>query len=282
MPETNVAGYSVRDGVAIITMASPPVNALNHALRSAITECLQRAAADPGVCAIVLTGSDRAFSAGADVREFGTERVRQTPSIHEVNDAIENSPKPVVAAISGVCLGGGLEVALCCHYRIAAPQAQLGLPEVKLGLIPGAGGTQRLPRLIGVQPALEMIFSSQPAPALQFVGTPLVQAIATGDLIDAAVPFAKEVASKKQVRVRDLPVHASGPHAREKLEAILARSAGNPALAKAAEAVTASLTLPFDAALAIERKLLLELMDSPESLALRQSFLGRSGKKAAA
>lgn len=284
MPPTNSASYAVRGGIAIITMASPPVNALNHALRLAITQGLQRAVADTGVRAIVLVGSDRAFSAGADVREFGTPHVREAPSIHDVNDAIENSPKPVVAAISGVCLGGGLEVALCCHYRIAMPQAQLGLPEVKLGLIPGAGGTQRLPRLIGVQPALGMIFSSQAAPALQFVGTPLVHALATGDLVDAAVAFAKEVAVAQTppVRVRDLPVHAPGPHAREHLAATLAQSTGNPALAKAAEAVAASLTFPFEVAMAMERKLLLELMNSPESLALRQSFLEQGRKRAAA
>jgi 3-hydroxyacyl-CoA dehydrogenase len=281
MAATHSTSYATRDGVAIITMASPPVNALHHALRLAITQGLKRAVADAQVRAIVLIGNDRAFSAGADVREFGTPQVREAPTIHDLNDTIENSPKPVVAALSGACLGGGLELALCCHYRIALPQAQLGLPEVKLGLIPGAGGTQRLPRLIGVQPALDMIFSSQAAPALQFVGTPLVHALATGDLADAAVAFAKEVAQAPPVRVRDLPVHAPGPNAREHLAATLARCTGNPALAKAAEAVTASLTLPFDAAMALERKLLLELMVSPESLALRQSFLGRRKKAAA-
>lgn len=282
MPQINSAGYGVRGGIAVITMASPPVNALGHALRAAIVQGVRRAVADAKVRAIVLIGSERAFCAGADVHELGTPQMRQAPSIHDLNDAVENSAKPVVAAISGVCLGGGLELALCCHYRIALPQAQLGLPEVRLGLIPGAGGTQRLPRLIGVQPALDMIFSSQPAPALQFVGTPLVHAVATGDLLDAAVAFAKEVAPRTPVRVRDLPVHASGPHAREQLAITLAQSNGNPALAKAAEAVSASLTLSFDEAMAVERKLLLELMDSPESLALRQAFLGRSGSKAPA
>ena len=282
MAPTKPARYAIRDGIAIITMASPPVNALNHALRLAIMQALQEALADAGVRAIVLIGSDRAFSAGADVREFGTPKVREAPTIHDVNKAVEDSCKPVIAAISGVCLGGGLEVALCCHYRIALPHAQLGLPEVKLGLIPGAGGTQRLPRLIGVQPALEMIFSSQASPAQRFVGTPLVHALATGDLSDAAVAFAKEVAQTPPVRVRDLPVHAPGPNARERLAATLARSSGNPALAKAAEAVTASLTLPFDTAMAMEHKLLLELMDSPESLALRQTFLGPGRYRAAA
>ena len=279
MPQIKSAGYGVRGGLAVITMASPPVNALNQALRFAIVQGVERAVADAKVRAIVLVGSDRAFCAGADVREFGTPGMRQAPSINDLNNAIENSPKPVVAAISGMCLGGGLELALCCHYRIALPQASLGLPEVKLGLIPGAGGTQRLPRLIGVQPALDMIFSGQSTPALQFVGTPLIQAVATGDLLDAAVAFAREVAPRAPVRVRDLPVHASGPHAREQLAATLARSTGNPALAKAAEAVTASLTLPFEEAMAFERKLLLELMDSPESLVLRQAFLERRGSK---
>jgi 3-hydroxyacyl-CoA dehydrogenase len=282
MPPVNSAIYAVREGVAIITMASPPVNALHHALRSAISQGLQRALADPGVRTVVLTGSDKAFCAGADVREFGTQKVREAPSIHDLNHTIEDFPKPVVAAISDLCLGGGLELAMCCHYRVATPQARLGLPEVKLGLIPGAGGTQRLPRLIGVQPALEMIFSSEPVPASQFVGTPLVHALATGDLVEAAVAFANEIPGTPPVRVRDLPVHAPGPAARERLAATLARSTGNPALAKAAQAVTASLTHSFDAAAAMERRLLLDLMNSPESIALRESFLRRGRKRAAA
>lgn len=282
MVTSKSARYAVREGIAIITMASPPVNALNHSLRLAILQGLQRAIADPDVRSVVLTGCAKAFSAGADVRELGMPQVREAPTIHDLNDAIENSPRPVVAAISGVCLGGGLEVALCCHYRIALPHAQLGLPEVKLGLIPGAGGTQRLPRLIGVQPALDMIFSSQAAPAQRFLGTPLVNALATGDLIEAAVAFAREIAPTPPVRVRDLPVHAPGPNARERLAATLALSTGNLALTKAAEAVTASLRMPFEAAIAMERKLLLELMDSPDSLALRQSFLERGAKRAAA
>jgi 3-hydroxyacyl-CoA dehydrogenase len=166
--------YAVHGPVAVVTLNNPPVNGLGHALRSGIVAALDQALADPQVQAIVLTGSARAFSGGADVREFGTPKAGQEPTLPSVIRALDGATKPVVAAIAGVCLGGGLELALGCHYRVALPDASLGLPEVKLGLLPGAGGTQRLPRLIGLEPALNMIVSGQPVPANAFAGTPLV------------------------------------------------------------------------------------------------------------
>ena len=165
--------YEAHGAIAVIRMDNPPVNGLGAALRSAIVVDLDRALADPAITAIVLTGSERAFSGGADVREFGTPLAGRPPILGTVIEALENSGKPIVAAIAGMALGGGLELAMGCHFRIANKDAQLGLPEVKLGLLPGAGGTQRLPRLIGLEPALNMIVSGDPVAASMFEGTPL-------------------------------------------------------------------------------------------------------------
>ena len=152
---SEVVEYEKRGAAAVLTIKSPPVNALGAAVRQGIGEGLSRALDDAGVAVIVLTGSGRMFSAGADIREFG--KPMQSPNLHEVIAAIEGAAKPVVAAINGMALGGGLELAMGCHYRVAAPSASVGQPEVKLGIIPGAGGTQRLPRLAGVEAALDMI-----------------------------------------------------------------------------------------------------------------------------
>ncbi len=143
--------------VAVVTMENPPVNALKHELRAGLIEALKQIK-DPAIKAVVLTGAGRAFSAGADISEFG--KPLQPPGLHEVIAAIEATPKPVVAAIHGTALGGGLELALACHYRVADRGARVGLPEIKLGILPGAGGTQRLPRLIGPEKALEAIASA--------------------------------------------------------------------------------------------------------------------------
>lgn len=146
--------YTTRDGVAVITLDNPPVNGLGLSTRIGIMDGLDRAAQDPAVKAIVLTGAGRAFSGGADITEFNTPKALQEPTLHTVIRAVEASGKPVVAAIHSVAMGGGLELALGAHYRIAAPGAQIALPEVKLGLLPGAGGTQRLPRAVGLETAL--------------------------------------------------------------------------------------------------------------------------------
>ena len=268
--------YEVRGAVAVITLANPPVNGLGHALRAGIVDSLDRALADPKVTAVVLTGSDRAFSGGADVREFGTPKSGFEPNLGVVIKAVENSTKPVVAAIAGVALGGGLELALGAHFRVARPDAQLGLPEVKLGLLPGAGGTQRLPRLVGLETALNMIVSGTPVPAAKFAGTPLLDAIIEGDLVDGAVKFAeKAVADKLPLkRVRDLKVKQ--PNAEAFLQfarnTVGAMSKNFPAPLKCVEAVAASVGRSFDEGLKAERELFLGLMQTPESRALRHIF----------
>ena len=156
------AQYTTQEGVAIITMANPPVNGLGHALRTGIVESVRRAEADPAIVAIVITGAGTAFSGGADIREFNTPKALAEPSLGTVIRTVEASGKPVVAAIHSVCMGGGLELALGCHYRVASPGAQIALPEVKLGLVPGAGGTQRLPRLVPLEMAVNIIVSGNP------------------------------------------------------------------------------------------------------------------------
>ena len=267
--------YAVHGPVAVVTLNNPPVNGLGHALRSGIVAALDQALADPQVQAIVLTGSARAFSGGADVREFGTPKAGQEPTLPSVIRALDGSTKPVVAAIAGVCLGGGLELALGCHYRVAAPDASLGLPEVKLGLLPGAGGTQRLPRLIGLEPALNMIVSGQPVPANAFAGTPLVHALIEGDLVEGAVAFAAQVAARGEPlpRARDLKVKQ--PNADAFLQfarnTVAAASKPFPAPLQCVEAVAASLK-PFDEGLQTERTLFQALMQTPESRALRHVF----------
>ena len=267
--------YAVHGPVAVVTLNNPPVNGLGHALRSGIVAALDQALADPQVQAIVLTGSARAFSGGADVREFGTPKAGQEPTLPSVIRALDGATKPVVAAIAGVCLGGGLELALGCHYRVALPDASLGLPEVKLGLLPGAGGTQRLPRLIGLEPALNMIVSGQPVPADAFAGTPLVHALIEGDLVEGAVAFAAQVAARGEPlpRARDLKVKQ--PNADAFLQfarnTVAAASKPFPAPLQCVEAVAASLK-PFDEGLQTERTLFQALMQTPESRALRHVF----------
>ena len=268
--------YEVRGAVAVITLANPPVNGLGHALRVGIVAGLDRALADPAVTAIVLTGTDRAFSGGADVREFGTPKASFEPNLGSVIKAVESSSKPVVAAIAGVALGGGLELALGAHFRVARPDAQLGLPEVKLGLLPGAGGTQRLPRLVGLETALNMIVSGTPVPAAKFAGTPLIDAVIEGDLVDGAVAFAnKAVADALPLkRARDLKVRQ--PDAEAFLQfarnTVGALSKQFPAPLKCVEAVAASVGKSFDEGLKVERELFLGLMQTPESRALRHIF----------
>ena len=205
---SNPVSIHVSGPVAVLTMDRPPVNSLGYDLRAGIADALDEANANPAVQIIVLTGTARAFSAGADVTEFGTPKGAKEPNLRVVIGMLENNPKPVVGAIAGQCLGGGLELAMGCHFRVAAADAQLGLPEVKIGLLPGAGGTQRLPRLIGLEAALNMIVSGAPVAAAKFAGTGLVDRIIDGDLVAGAVAFAEEVLEKKLParRARDLKV----------------------------------------------------------------------------
>src|SRR6202163_794933 len=203
------ANFQMHDGVAVITLDNPPLNGLNHELRAGLVAGIDQASADAGVKAIIIIGAGRAFSSGADIREFNTPKSAAEPTLRSVIRVVEASAKPVIAAIGGVCMGGGLELALGCHYRIAAAGAKIALPEVKLGLLPGAGGTQRLPRLIGAEAALNMIVSGATVPAEKLRGTPLFDAFAEGDLLESATAFARRVIAEKlgSRRVRDLKVN---------------------------------------------------------------------------
>lgn len=270
--------YESRGAVAVIRMDNPPVNGLGYELRVGIVESLNRAIADPAIRAIVLTGSDRAFSGGADIREFGSPRATQEPNLLTVIRAAEGSPKPVVAAISGLAMGGGLELALGCHYRVAAKGAQLALPEIKLGLIPGAGGTQRLPRLLGVEAALNMMLSGNPVAAEQFPGRAMVDEIVEGDLLEGALGFANRVAEEGRgtPRVRDMPVTHRNPEPYLQFcrNTVAAVAKGMPAPGKLIDAVAAALTKPFDEGMKVEREAFLWLLGTPESKAMRHAFMG--------
>ncbi|MDH5351816.1 MAG: enoyl-CoA hydratase/isomerase family protein, partial [Betaproteobacteria bacterium] len=186
---SDVAAYSVRDGIAVISLNNPPVNGLGNALRAGIAAGLEKADGDPDVKAVVLIGSSKVFSGGADIREFNTPMKK--PNLPEVNDLQDSMQKPLVAAIGGFALGGGLELALACHYRIATDKTVLGLPEVKLGILPGSGGTQRLPRIIPVHEAARMMILGDAIPAARAKELGLVDEIATGDLLESALAYAK-------------------------------------------------------------------------------------------
>ncbi len=207
------ASYQVRGNVAVITLDNPPVNGLGLATRQALAAGLEQAQADASVKAIVLTGAGKAFSGGADIKEFGSPKAITEPHLGTLIRLVEDCSKPVVAAIHSVCMGGGLELALGCHYRVAAPGTNVALPEVKLGLMPGAGGTQRLPRVLGVETALNMIVSGEPVKSEVLASLPgqkLFDKLVEGDLLEGAVAFALEKADLRPLPlVRDLQGHAS-------------------------------------------------------------------------
>jgi len=265
--------FSIEGAAAVISFANPPVNGLSHELRAAIAAALERAQADPAVRAIVLTGAGGLWSAGADIREFGTPASSAAPTLHQLIEQVETSPKPVIAAIAGTCLGGGFELAISAHYRVAARDARLGLPEVKLGLIPGAGGTQRLPRLVGAERALEMIVSGEPVAGTTLENTPLLDRVVEGNPVAAAIELAESAAERRPPRVRDLPFVE--PRLAQLCEAARTRLESDrpqlPAPRRAVDAIEAA-ALPFDQGLAIERQAFVELMASPESRGLRHAF----------
>jgi 3-hydroxyacyl-CoA dehydrogenase len=268
---------TVVDGeVAVVTMNKPPVNGLGAELRSGIVEAIDAANANPAVKAVVLTGTARAFSGGADVTEFGTPKAAREPNLRTVIVVLENSAKPVIAAIAGQCQGGGLELAMGAHFRVALADASLGLPEVKLGLLPGAGGTQRLPRLIGVEAALNVIVYGAPVSAVKFKGTPLIDQIVAGDLVAGATAFARQVIAENRPlrRARDLKVKDAQAEAFLQFarNSVAAGAKHFPAPLKCVEAVAAAVNKPFDEGLRIEREAFVALMTTPESRALRHVF----------
>ncbi len=262
--------------VAVLTMENPPVNGLGHALRTAIVDALHAAQADPAITAIVITGGGTAFSGGADIREFNSPKAMAEPTLFTVIREIEKSQKPVVAAIHSVCMGGGLELALGCHFRVAAPKAKIALPEVKLGILPGAGGTQRLPRVVPLETAVNMIVSGNPVNSEKLAGTRLFDAIIESDLVPGAVAFARQAVAENRglPRVRDLAIEHEDAEAflQFSRNTVMAMARNFPAPAKCVEAIAAAVKLPFDDGIARERTLFLELIQTPESRALRHAF----------
>ena len=277
------ADYKVHGDVAVISLNNPPVNGLGLSTRQAITEGVEKAVQDASIKAIVITGHGKAFSGGADIREFGSPKATQEPNLLSVIAQIENCAKPVVAAVHTVAMGGGLELALGCHYRIAAPGASIALPEVKIGLLPGAGGTQRLPRVLGVEPALNMIVSGEAIKSEMLAmlpGQKLFDKMSASaeSLMDEALKFAREVSATRPLpRVRDLPCkHPQGDAYFQFTRNMVKGMAKNyPAPPKCVDAVQAATKKKFDEGMVIERELFMNLMWTPECRALRHLFMSQ-------
>ena len=278
--------YKVHGDIAVISLNNPPVNGLGYATRVAFVTALSKAQSDGAVKAIVVTGAGKAFSGGADIKEFGSPRAIQEPNLLSLILACENSPKVVVAAIHTVCMGGGLELSLGCHYRVVAPGCNVALPEVKLGLIPGAGGTQRLPRVLGVEAALNMIVSGEPVKSELLASLPgqkLFDKLSASaeTLIQEAMALAREKAAAHAKDgsafplVRNLPCkHPSGDayfqFARNMVKGM---SKNFPAPAKCVDAVQAATKQKFEQGMLTEREIFMNLMLTPESRALRHLFV---------
>ncbi len=270
--------YAVHGSVAVITLDNPPVNGLGYDTRRGIADGVQRANADAAIKAIVLTGKGKAFSGGADIKEFGSPKAVAEPNLLSLIRLLDNSAKPTIAAINGTAMGGGLELALGCHYRVAAPKVPIALPEVKLGLVPGAGGTQRLPRVLGVETALNMIVSGEPVMSellASQLGQKLFDKIIDGDVLAGALAFAAEVADARPLRrVRDMPLTHPNPDAYFQFarNTVRAMAKNFPAPAKCVDCVEQAMKLKFDDGMRYEREIFIALMATPESRALRHAF----------
>jgi 3-hydroxyacyl-CoA dehydrogenase len=278
----DLVSYQVVDDVAVVTINNPPVNALSPGVPEGISECIKKASAGDAVKAIVLIGGGRSFIAGADIKEFGkitSGQKKRGAGLHPLLYALEDSPKPVVAAIHGQAFGGGLEVAMACAYRVAVAGANVGQPEVKLGIIPGAGGTQRLPRLVGVEKATEMCQFGDPVkvPAAHALG--LIDRVIEGDLLAGAVAFAREIADVPVTRVRERSTKLGNPQANAPIfaaarEAAAKRQRGLTAPLAAISAVEAATNLPFEDGIREETRIFEECLFSPQSKALIHVFFG--------
>jgi 3-hydroxyacyl-CoA dehydrogenase len=272
------ARYDIRGDVAVITLDNPPVNGLGYETRKELAAGVERAVADAAVAAIVITGAGKAFSGGADIKEFGSPKATAEPNLLSLIKLLEDCSKPVVAAVHSVCMGGGLELALGAHYRVAAPGTNVALPEVKIGLIPGAGGTQRLPRVLGVETALNIIVSGDPVKSEVLAGLPgqkLFDKIIEGDLLDGAVAFAHEISQKRPLlRVRDLKCTHPDPDAYFGFARNMVKGMAKnfPAPVKCVDAVEAAVKLKFDDGMVREREIFTALMLTPECKALRHAF----------
>jgi 3-hydroxyacyl-CoA dehydrogenase len=272
------AEYHVHGHTAVITLTNPPVNGLGFSTRQGIVAGMTRALDDSAITAIVITGAGRAFSGGADIREFNKPAATAAPNLLDVIAVVEASPKPVVAAMHAVAMGGGLELAMGCHFRVVATGTQIALPEVKLGVLPGAGGTQRLPRLIGVEPALNMIVSGSTVPAEKLAKTALIDELVEGDVVKAALAFAERAVSEKLPlkRARDIKIKLPNAEAffQFSRNTVGAVAKNYPAPLKCVDAVAASVLKPFDEGMRIEREAFMYLVGTSESKALRHAFFG--------
>jgi 3-hydroxyacyl-CoA dehydrogenase len=276
MAEGELVRFETDNGIGVITVDNPPVNALSPGVPQGIVAALDKGNADPSVKAMVLIGAGRSFIAGADIRQFGKGPAAPPPTRRHY-DVMDQSPKPVVAAIHGYALGGGLETALACHYRVAVPSAKVGLPEVLIGILPGAGGTQRLPRLIGPKAALEMITSGRHVPAEEAHKLGIVDEIAPeGQLKETAVAFARKIADQRPlpvIRERNEKLATGTSELFDGMRKSIARRARNQRAPYACiEAVEAACKLPFDEGCILERKLFDEQVGSDEAKALRYAF----------
>src|SRR6266849_5944941 len=274
---TQSVDLAARGQVAVLTVDNPPVNALSQHVRKGLHDGIKQATADSAVHAIVIVCAGRTFIAGADITEFGKPPAE--PGLHGVLDMIESSSKPVIAAIHGTALGGGLEVTLACHYRVGVKDARFGLPEVKLGLLPGAGGTQRLPRVVGVEKALGMMVSGDPIRADDALKSGLVDEIVEGDLTAAGVAFAERVVNEKRPlkKIRDLDDKVAAVRGKPEVfanfrKSVARQTRGFRAPENIVKAVEAAVSLPFAEGIKRERELFTELMSSPESKAQRYFF----------
>ena len=282
MPTINeVTSLEIKDSVAVLTLNSPPVNALSANVREGLNNGVSAAIEDESVKSIVIICEGRTFIAGADITEFG--QAPKGPSLYDVQDMIENSPKPVIAAIHGTALGGGLEVALTCHYRIAVPSAKCGLPEVNLGLLPGAGGTQRLPRIVGAQKALVMMTSGEHVPASQCHEMGLVDEMAEeGALESDAIKFANQIVSegKPLVKVKDADEKIKSDRGNDALfadfrKSILRKTRGFLAPEYNIQCIEAAVNLPFEEGMKVEQELFMKLMSGSQSAAQRYMFFAQ-------
>jgi len=277
----DVTKLEVKDNIAILTLNSPPVNALSAPVREGLDKGIRQAIKDSRVDAIILICTGRTFIAGADISEFGKEP--KGPSLFEVQDELENSPKPIIAAIHGTALGGGLEVALTCHYRIAVPSAKCGLPEVSLGLLPGAGGTQRLPRLVGVEQALKMVTSGIHLSADKCLKSGLIDKLANeGQLMDDSILFAKEILSENKPlrKVRDINEKVEAARGNEELfsdfrKSIARKTRGFLAPEYNIQCIEAAVNQSFNEGIKIEKGLFLKLITGSQSAAQRYFFFSQ-------
>jgi len=270
------ADYTLHGAVAVIRLDNAPVNALSASVRKGIAEGLERAADTESVTAVVLTGAGSNFCGGADVTEFNTVQMLAAPNLHDLLDLVESFEKPVIAALNGTALGGGLELAMSCHYRVALASAPLGLPEVKLGLLPGAGGTQRLPRLVGAERALNMIVGGNPVAARDLGKTALLDRVVDDDVVAGAIALAQSAADGKLPLKKARDTSVALPNAEAFFDfargAVAPLAKHYPAPAKIIDAVEAAVLKPFDQGIEVEAAGFAELLEGTVSKALRHVF----------